>query len=345
MRKLLASLIVGLCTFEGMVQAGELRSGKAAISNSSLDSSSVTLQGNTFNAANKLVQLDAAAALPAGLKISTASLLSGQNWLPAQLPSTAAYTNTNNNFSGTQDFSGSINARAPLTVSVDSATVGGRLGVGIVGGNASYLTHFNDASLAFSLYSTGTANTGQNIGNVSYQVGQAANSWDLYGGPGHPICLSANGGSTTGLCIENNGNTTIDALQSIGSSNFLGPLTVNGSSITVLGANAGFGTGISTSTSGLNRVVTIASNNGGELVITDTSTGGQANINFNGADMGITTRHGAGKITFYTGNAVTQQLILPAASVTAGGALCINSSRVLTKCTSLVDASGNCTCP
>ena len=190
-------------------------------------------QGALSMARNSAITLS-----PAGqglINLSTNALASGQSWLPAQLPSTAAYTNTNNNFSGTQDFSGSINARAPLTV--------------------------------------------------------------------------------------------------------------NGSSFTVLGANAGFGTGISTSTSGLNRVVTIASNNGGELVITDTSTGGQANINFNGADMGITTRHGAGKITFYTGNAVTQQLILPTASVTAGGALCINSSRVLTKCTSAVDASGNCTCP
>jgi hypothetical protein len=30
---------------------------------------------------------------------------------------------------------------------------------------------------------------------------------------------------------------------------------------------------------------------------------------------------------------------------TAGGALCINTARKITKCTSVVDASGNCTCP
>ena len=32
-------------------------------------------------------------------------------------------------------------------------------------------------------------------------------------------------------------------------------------------------------------------------------------------------------------------------SATTGGALCLNASNVLSKCTSAVDASGNCTCP
>lgn len=228
MRKLLASLIVGLCTFEGMVQAGELRSGKAAISNSSLDSSSVTLQGNTFNAANKLVQLDAAAALPAGLKVSTASLLSGQNWLPAQLPSTAAYTNTNNNFSGTQDFSGSVNHTAPLTVNGSSMTVNGafevkhsslvvgsdgKVGVGIYTPVVSSL-HINEPneSLSFVLFSTGPTgglvNTGQRLGIISYAV---ASPSDLHitGGPGHPISLGSNNGASIHVVGYIDGTTKI----------------------------------------------------------------------------------------------------------------------------------------
>lgn len=36
---------------------------------------------------------------------------------------------------------------------------------------------------------------------------------------------------------------------------------------------------------------------------------------------------------------------IPSAVVTTGGALCLNASHVLSKCTSAVDASGNCTCP
>ena len=37
--------------------------------------------------------------------------------------------------------------------------------------------------------------------------------------------------------------------------------------------------------------------------------------------------------------------IIPKAGVTLGGALCLNASKKLSKCTSAVDASGNCTCP
>lgn len=36
---------------------------------------------------------------------------------------------------------------------------------------------------------------------------------------------------------------------------------------------------------------------------------------------------------------------LKLSDVTTGGALCVNSSNYISKCTTVTDASGNCTCP
>ena|SRR3990167_2913129 len=51
-----------------------------------------------------------------------------------------------------------------------------------------------------------------------------------------------------------------------------------------------------------------------------------------------------GDITFAV-NGSTQVIVDQATTISTGGALCLNASRILTKCTSAVDASGNCTCP
>lgn len=51
----------------------------------------------------------------------------------------------------------------------------------------------------------------------------------------------------------------------------------------------------------------------------------------------------AGTMSFGTSNAT--RYALGTSAITTGGALCLNSDKILKKCTSAVDASGNCTCP
>lgn len=50
-----------------------------------------------------------------------------------------------------------------------------------------------------------------------------------------------------------------------------------------------------------------------------------------------------GPLNLITNN--TTRVQVPNAAITTGGALCLNGSNVLSKCTTAVDASGNCTCP
>lgn len=71
----------------------------------------------------------------------------------------------------------------------------------------------------------------------------------------------------------------------------------------------------------------------------------------NSATVYIQASSGAGYIgtngaaTFALRTNTVDRVIVPNAAVTTGGALCLNASKVLSKCTSAPDASGNCTCP
>jgi hypothetical protein len=78
---------------------------------------------------------------------------------------------------------------------------------------------------------------------------------------------------------------------------------------------------------------TVFTNAGAERMrISGTTSGGQT-IGYVGIGTAVpsTALHVVGNITVTT----------PA----TGGALCLNSSHVLSKCTTAVDSSGNCTCP
>lgn len=71
----------------------------------------------------------------------------------------------------------------------------------------------------------------------------------------------------------------------------------------------------------------------------------------NSATVYIQAASGAGYIgtngaaTFALRTNTVDRVIVPNAAVTTGGALCLNASKVLSKCTNAPDASGNCTCP
>lgn len=71
----------------------------------------------------------------------------------------------------------------------------------------------------------------------------------------------------------------------------------------------------------------------------------------NSATVYIQAASGAGYIgtngaaTFALRTNTVDRVIVPNAAVTTGGALCLNASKVLSKCASAPDASGNCTCP
>jgi hypothetical protein len=78
------------------LNASNLASG--TVGNARLDNSSVTLQGNTFNTASKLVQLDATGALPAvsGANLTGVTTTSSTNtWTAQQTFSSATVTNLN----------------------------------------------------------------------------------------------------------------------------------------------------------------------------------------------------------------------------------------------------------
>lgn len=60
----------------------------------------------------------------------------------------------------------------------------------------------------------------------------------------------------------------------------------------------------------------------------------------NKGSFGTSSNH---TLSIITNN--TARVTFPTSAITTGGALCLNSSSVLSKCTSAVDASGNCTCP
>jgi len=68
-----------------------------------------------------------------------------------------------------------------------------------------------------------------------------------------------------------------------------------------------------------------------------------ANININpiGGNVGIGTTSPADKLDISSGTI----RMAGSGTPTGGGALCLNASGQMAKCTSAVDASGNCTCP
>lgn len=80
------------------------------------------------------------------------------------------------------------------------------------------------------------------------------------------------------------------------------------------------------------------------LRLDDTGTSTDAEFYIDGSTMNFATRHVGGLMRFSTGDGV-DALTIPANGVVTGGALCLNASKILSKCTSQPDASGNCTCP
>jgi hypothetical protein len=61
----------------------------------------------------------------------------------------------------------------------------------------------------------------------------------------------------------------------------------------------------------------------------------------NGGNVGIGTASPATKLHLSSGTIT----IDGTGSPTTGGALCLNASGAMSKCTTVVDVSGNCTCP
>lgn len=148
-----------------------------------------------------------------------------------------------------------------------------------------------------------------------------------------------------------------------------GQLTLNGSSLTVTG-NA-FSVGTSTLVVSNGRVgvgLTPARNfavSGGAatgfIQITNTTAGTASGdggyISHDGTHMLIGNQE-VGDATMFVRNTTDQSIKLTTlgagannasltlkVSATTGGALCLNASNVLSKCTTQPDASGNCTCP
>lgn len=83
--------------------------------------------------------------------------------------------------------------------------------------------------------------------------------------------------------------------------------------------------------------------NGGKIEAYDFGGGGakQLYLNPNGGNVGIGNVNPGTKLHLSSGTITMDGTGAP----TTGGALCLNAAGAMAKCTSAVDASGNCTCP
>jgi len=140
-----------------------------SIANSAIDASSVTKQGNTFNAANQLVQLDGSGNLPAfngsaltnltAANISAGSL--GANVIASSIAASSVYDPSIVSMSATKltagNMSGQLTIGSTLTVSGNAFSVGGSSfsvdnGVITIGGGTGLTKHLSaTASLDFGI--------------------------------------------------------------------------------------------------------------------------------------------------------------------------------------------------
>lgn len=156
-----------------------------------MNASSVTLQGNTFNAANKLLQLDSSGLVPT-----------------AQLPSTVATTNTNQTISGVKTFSSSVTVTSPSGANVTYGLIAGSVTATNVQVTSNTtigpITFYQDGSVAYG--GSGDGGFIFTIGNSTYSavyssgpmtVGNCA-VWTSTSGALSAIpCGSGGGGSGT----------------------------------------------------------------------------------------------------------------------------------------------------
>lgn len=181
-------------------------------------SSNVTLQGNTFNVANKLVQLTAASFYPAinGSLITNlnASNLASGTVSDSRLSANVALLNANQTFSGNNTFSGTVTAGTITTTA--GLTVGSTTQALTLQGNSSTtLTSTNAGSTTTVSFVAPTA-------NVTYR-------FDTTSAGTYDICTSA------GNCAGGGGAVTTLGGTSNKLAKFTGLLSIGDSSITDTG--------------------------------------------------------------------------------------------------------------
>lgn len=260
--------------------------------------------------------------------------------------------------------SGAYVMKSGDTMSGDLVVANGRVQIGgsqsgVVGSLSNIgLSNITDASLSYS-GATFLKNTSTITDSVDLQVvgdGTNKNAYlNIYADASKENIQARNAG--TGAAVSLNLNPK-GGNVGIGDTAPQAKLTVNGNihssgTITTSG-NLGVGTSAPATTLGVAGAVQISSS---AAIAPSMATGIREGLHFthtvsDGVSR-ITGSYGAanGKlqvvsdnVDFYTGAGV-MTINLPAAGATTGGALCLNASKVLTKCTSAVDASGNCTCP
>ncbi len=187
-------------------------------------SANVTLQGNTFNAANKLVQLNGTGGLPALngslLTALNASNISSGTVADARLSTNVALLNANQTFSGTNAFSAGITTNTIATTT--GLTVGTTSQSLALQGNGSTTLASNSGGFV-----TTVGFSGAPVGNVNYNF-DAATAAGTYG-----ICTTVGNCASSGGGVTTLGGTTnkvakFTGLQSIGD----GSITDTGTQVT-----------------------------------------------------------------------------------------------------------------
>ena len=197
----------------------------------------------------------------------------------------------------------------------------------LIGGQPSYSAKLD---VAGNISNTGiitSSGTGSYLASVNIGTNTSQAGADLH--------IGHNSGATNGgLMIE-------ELYPSSARKWFITPSYVNGGMTfrdetgnrNVLTLNATGYAGIGTDTP--TEKLTVA----GNFVVSD-----NANIGWGNRSSQIHSLNGAsGYMRFFTNN--TEQLRIGVVDIPIGGALCKNANGELSKCTSAVNASGNCTCP
>ncbi|HEY8108440.1 MAG TPA: hypothetical protein VIF43_00265 [Patescibacteria group bacterium] len=265
----------GAVTITGLAGSGASLTNLNAsnISSGTLDdarlSSNVTLQGNTFNAASKLVQLDGSGNLPAlngsALTNLNASSISSGSLADARLSSNVALKNINNAFSTSQSIT---NAGGKTTLALtntgtdtgltiggdsnlyrsaadtlktdDSLTVAGTLSSPGSGANSERFGAGSTTStfLRGTAVGYGATVTGNSAVALGYNTSSAGTSI------GNQTSTDANGGVAIGVSATSSGNSIAagNSASSSGSSIAIGGQSVSANNTAALGyqANASF---------------------------------------------------------------------------------------------------------
>lgn len=323
MRKIILTLSSLIISISSRATVGPLINGNQINPATNIQISTLTVTGNAFSVGRSTLVVSGASVIIGTTSIG--SVPDGTPLLDLYAPITPLNGVSNRlylRFRQDQFYSGwstqdSTDSIGGLQSNGLGAAVGGMRWYGITASTSAWRV------VALSSF-TETGNAAQMDSAVNYDISQfATGSPGQAGTPGanaNLFGIRSGGGNVNRFIVKGNGDT----VQT-------GSMTATG-----LLLNTGAQTTFRVVNNGSYNILSLNGNDGSTIANLIGLQAGQSND----PNLYVVAK---ATVSFYTGG--TEKMRINNTAITTGGALCLNSSKEVSKCTSAVDGSGNCTCP